>query len=114
MQRALEEIRRVLVPGGQIIGTVPCEENLSDNMAVCPHCGEVFHRVGHLQSFDAERMSLALSTYFEKPECFERAFMAKAQVGWKVKIIDLIRNFLVLSGLLTREKHLVFRGRKTV
>ncbi len=114
MQRALEEIRRVLIPGGQIIGTVPCEENLSDGMAVCPHCGEIFHKVGHLQSFDAKKMTSELGTYFEKPVCFERAFMAKSTVGWKELGIDLIRNFLVLTGLMTREKHLVFRGRKAV
>jgi hypothetical protein len=39
--------------------------------------------------------------------------MAKAYVGWKEKIVDAIRNFLVLSGVLTRDKQLVFRGWKT-
>ena len=110
--RALEEIRRVLAPEGQIIGTVPCEENLADGVVVCPACGEVFHKVGHLQSFSTGTMSALLRSAFSHVECFERAFMAKATSGCKESAIGLIRNFLVLVHLLTREKHLVFRARK--
>lgn len=112
MRRALSEISRVLVPGGHIIGTVPCEENLAENTFACPHCGEVFHKVGHQQSFDAAGMARALEEFFVAPKCFERAFMAKAVVGWKERAIDLVRNALVLSGILTRDKQLVFSGRK--
>ena len=112
MRLALSEISRVLVPGGHIIGTVPCEENLAENTFACPHCGEVFHKVGHLQSFDAPGILRTLDEFFVAPKCFERAFMAKATVGWKERAIDLVRNALVLSGILTRDKQLVFSGRK--
>jgi glycosyltransferase involved in cell wall biosynthesis len=108
----LAEIRRVLAPEGQIIGTVPCEENLADGIVVCPGCGEVFHKVGHLQSFSTGTLTALLRTAFSRAECFERAFMAKATSGRKESAIGLIRNLLVLSHLLTREKHIVFRGRK--
>lgn len=113
MRKALQEIRRVLVPGGEIIGTVPCEENLADSIVVCPKCGEVFHKVGHQQSFDTKRVASVLRPVFTDPKCFERAFMAKASVGWKELIIDIMRNFLVRTGVLTRETHVVFRARKT-
>jgi SAM-dependent methyltransferase len=52
----LGEVRRVLKPGGRFIGTVPANENLSDNFALCPHCGESFHRWGHIQSFSPGRL----------------------------------------------------------
>ena len=112
MRLALAEIRRVLVQRGKIIGTVPCEENLTDATVVCPHCGEVFHKVGHLQSFTAATMTRELQGFFEPVRCYERAFMAKAQVGWKELLVDLVRNLLVTSGVLTREKQLVFLGTK--
>lgn len=110
---ALQEIRRILVPDGEIIGTVPCEENLADGEVMCPVCGEVFHKVGHLQSFSTVTMSTLLRTAFPRVECFERAFMAKATVGRRESAIGLIRNRLVMSGLLTREKHIVFRAKKS-
>lgn len=109
---ALQEVRRVLVPGGRIIGTVPCDENLADATVVCPKCGEIFHKVGHLQSFTQGNMSLLLNNFFISIQCFERAFMAKATIGWKEIIIDFIRNYLVRIGVLTREKHLVFLAYK--
>jgi glycosyltransferase involved in cell wall biosynthesis len=112
-RRGLEEIRRVLAPEGQIIGTVPSEENLADGVVMCPGCGEVFHKVGHLQSFSTGTMSALLKTVFSHAECFERAFMAKATSGRKESAIGLLRNLLVLSRLLTREKHIVFRAKKS-
>ncbi|MCU0594462.1 MAG: glycosyltransferase [Desulfobacterota bacterium] len=110
--RALKEIKRALVPGGQVIGTVPCEESLADGVVMCPECGEVFHKVGHLQSFSTATMFALLRTVFPRANCFEHAFMAKATSGPREAAIGLIRNRLVLARLLTREKHIVFRAMK--
>lgn len=110
--RALKEIQRTLVPGGRIVGTVPCEENLMDATVVCPGCGLVFHKVGHLQSFSVESMRSLLATVFPSPKCFVRAFMAKATVGWKEYAVDVVRNAMVKMGILTREKHIVFLANK--
>ena len=110
--RALQEILRTLIPGGRIIGTVPFEENLMDATVVCPGCGLVFHKVGHLQSFSVESMRCLLATVFPSPNCFVRAFMAKATVGWKEYAVDVVRNAMVRAGILTREKHIVFLANK--
>lgn len=112
-REALLEILRVLAPWGQMIGTVPCEENLADGIVVCPKCREVFHKVAHLQSFSTKTMSELLGTVFGKVRCFERAFMAKTTVGKKESVVDLFRNQMVRTGIFTREKHLVFRAQKT-
>ena len=111
-RKALQEINRVIAVGGWLVGTVPCEENLPDGVVVCPGCGEVFHKVGHLQSFSATSLTALLKTVFPQATCFERAFMAKATVGRKESLIGQIRNYLVRSGLLTREKHIVFLAKK--
>lgn len=106
--QALNEIRRVLVKGGRLIGTVPCEENLSENIVICPKCEEVFHKVGHMQSFSCTSMAGMLAHIFSNTKCYVRAFMAKEKVGWKEKLVDVVRNILVKYGVLTREKSIVF------
>lgn len=53
----LKEVRRVLRVGGSFIGTVPARENLVDNEAVCPGCGERFHRWGHVQTFSPQSLT---------------------------------------------------------
>jgi len=51
LTKTLSEVRRVLKFGGKFIGTVPSDENLADLQVICPKCGDVFHKWGHVQSF---------------------------------------------------------------
>lgn len=52
----LKEVYRVLKSGGYFLGTVPDQENLNDNIVICPGCEKIFHRWGHQQEFDVERL----------------------------------------------------------
>lgn len=106
--QALNEIHRVLAKEGKIIGTVPCEEDLSENIVICPKCEEVFHKVGHMQSFSCRSMNEMLANVFSNTQCYVRAFMAKEKVGLKERLVDVVRNVLVKHGVLTREKSIVF------
>lgn len=56
LEEGIREIHRVLKIDGKIIITVPNNENLKSNMVQCPHCGETFHRWGHMQVFDENRV----------------------------------------------------------
>ncbi|MCZ7622147.1 MAG: class I SAM-dependent methyltransferase [Candidatus Kuenenia sp.] len=56
IENTLSEISRILMPGGQIIGTVPAREKISEQRAVCPNCAKHFHRWGHIQTFDSNRI----------------------------------------------------------
>jgi len=56
LDNGLKEIARVLKPGGILIATIPYREDIKQNMVVCPKCGEKFHRVGHIQSFDETKI----------------------------------------------------------
>lgn len=93
---ALAEIHRVMKPGALFIGTVPHAEVLADSQTVCPHCGEVFHRWGHHQSFTLERMQEFLSTRFTVQTVSRRAFIHlwKSPFGFiKGSIRQLLAKF---------------------
>lgn len=58
---------------------------------MCPHCGEPFHRWGHLQSFDAERLRALLATRFGAVELQRhyfgdyRSLNLRGRLGWVLK-----------------------------
>lgn len=109
---ALREIHRILRPGGTLWGTVPFAERLADSTVVCPGCGNVFHKVGHMQSFDVEAMRSLLSTRFARSRLYRMAFMHTSDLGWKRRAFAALRNRLVLAGVLTRDITLVFSAVK--
>jgi SAM-dependent methyltransferase len=57
----LQDIRRVLRPGGHIVVTTPHNENLAESEVLCPNCGCVFHRMQHLRSFDVGSLNRAMT-----------------------------------------------------
>lgn len=112
MLQALSEIRRVLVPGGYFIGTVPYEENLVNSIVVCPRCGERFHRWGHLQSFSTEKMRGILSSYFAVEYVFPRKFVTFSVLSWKGKVISAAKLILWKLGIYRGKCNLVFIAKK--
>jgi SAM-dependent methyltransferase len=113
LEKALEEIHRVLERGGRILGTVPARENLREQLVVCPKCGERFHRWGHAQTFNAESVKVLLSRYFEVEEAFEHLFVDWSEVNWKGKIRSLAKKILFRMSLYGRYENIVFSGRKS-
>lgn len=59
LDTALKEVKRVMMPKGRFIITVPYKEKLSKT--VCPECHTVFVPAQHLTSFDEEKMKKILS-----------------------------------------------------
>lgn len=99
LNSTLVEVRRVLKPDGYFIGTVPANENLLDNRAVCPHCGGSFHRWGHVQSFSPMRLrELLLANNFAVRRNETRAFPDWRRSGWNNLIKSLIRYVLGRAG----------------
>ena len=56
LERGLKEVNRVLSNRGVFIGTVPYQENLQEDLTICPHCKTVYHRWGHQQSYDQSKI----------------------------------------------------------
>jgi ubiquinone/menaquinone biosynthesis C-methylase UbiE len=101
MDSVLDEIARVLVPGGYIIGTVPAREDLRFQMVVCPRCAEKFHRWGHMQSFTAQRLRDVLSRNFVVETLQDKLFVNYQRHGWKLKFIEFVKTVVFRLGLPT-------------
>jgi SAM-dependent methyltransferase len=94
----LAEIARVLRGGGWFLGTVPCGEILADQQAVCPRCGEVFHRWGHQRSFDSAAIRAELSPWFEIAAIGRTAFVSWRGRGVRGAVKSLVRLALAKLG----------------
>lgn len=112
LNRGLDEIRRVLKDDGLILGTVPYKEDLDQSMVICPDCGKVFHKVGHVRSFDISTVHRTLGGHFSDLHVYRQAFMNTTDLSLPKRLLAWIRNKLVITGLLTRDQTLVFVGRK--
>jgi len=112
-QEGLAEIRRVLKPGGRIIGTVPSRENLAEQMVVCPCCGTRFHKWGHEQRFDSPQMKALLADYFESVRVVERPFIPWSELNWKGKLVCVGKLFLWRLGSHGANENIFFDAVKS-
>lgn len=104
------EIARVLKPHGWFLGTVPYNEDLLGNQAVCPKCGEVFHRWGHQRAFDLEAMAAELSPHFDNLEIKRTAFIALCGRSLAGKLSGLMRKLLASRGVQVAMPSIYFAG----
>lgn len=109
---SLKEIHRVLRRGGAFIGTVPADEVLSQNLVVCPYCGQVFHRWGHQRSFSQEKLETLLSRFFSNVS-IKRFFFADWQrLNWKGKVIALLKIWQARLNVQGSNQNFYFEARK--
>lgn len=63
LRKTLNEIHRLLKPGGHIIVTTPNNEDLEASKTICPECGCVFHRWQHIRSWNAVSLRELMEQY---------------------------------------------------
>lgn len=108
LESGLEEIRRVLNPGGLLIGTVPYRENLAENEVFCPDCKKRFHRWGHLQTFDEGAMQAVISRYLHVRKIKPVYLPAWHITDWKGKLSLFARLAFATCGIHSSESYLLF------
>jgi SAM-dependent methyltransferase len=101
LDRTLDEVGRVLRPGGRFIGTVPAREDLAASLVVCPCCGHQFHRWGHRSSFDSDKLRRLLETRFRVERVAERYFNEWEEAPLSRRLTGLVKRFLSDRGLGT-------------
>jgi 2-polyprenyl-3-methyl-5-hydroxy-6-metoxy-1,4-benzoquinol methylase len=57
LKATLDEIARVLKPGGHLVISTPNDENFAINNTICPECGCVFHRWQHVRKWTRESLA---------------------------------------------------------
>lgn len=112
MEVGLLEIRRVLKTGGRIIGTVPSREDLKQQSVICPCCGNRFHRWGHEQSFNKNKMEAILKSHFDLGLVIERPFISWSILNWKGKLVSILRSIFWKLGWHGANENVFFDATK--
>lgn len=97
LEAALKEVKRTLAPNGRFIGTVPFNEKLSDNQAICPNCSHHFHRWGHHASFTPAGLKKILEPV-GRTRVITRAFPDLTKRSFSGRIRGHIRQLLGALG----------------
>jgi SAM-dependent methyltransferase len=112
LHATLDEVRRVLKPGGELTGTVPYREDLEANEVVCPHCQTQFHRWGHEQRFDVGSLGALFNGHgFRVERIGPRAFPDFRRPGLRPFAKAVVRYVLGRMGEPLVGPNLYFRVR---
>lgn len=113
LSASLDEARRVLKPSGFMLASTPYRERLVSNRVVCPSCGNVFHKMGHVQAFDKLRMQQLLEMHgLRMNRACITTFVDWRRKGIRNFVKSILRVFLARLGEGIADPHLVVIAKK--
>ena len=90
----LENVKKLVNPGGKVIFTTPNNENLEDSEVYCAVCDHTFHRWQHVRSWNSESLTAYIEKHGLKVEsCFATDFSNVPPPGFLKKIKHSVRNY---------------------
>jgi 2-polyprenyl-3-methyl-5-hydroxy-6-metoxy-1,4-benzoquinol methylase len=102
----LNEIYRILKPGGFVVITTPNEEDLLKNTTLCPECGCIFHQMQHVSSWSVSSLVNLMADFgFLKVACKATKFRSKSMFTPLIKIFARVYK--------SSKPHLIYIGQKT-
>lgn len=107
LAQTIKEAYRVLRHGGHFIITVPFDEDLK--FVMCPHCDSVFHRVGHVRSFDKLSIRKTINQVFDdnKIKVWVKFLPTWGILNIRGKFVAVLRKLLELCGTYTSKSNLI-------
>ncbi len=70
LHETMQELFRILKPGGKIFITTPFNEDINSHLNFCPFCKSEFHEMQHMQTFDVAALhALAARHGFGVKDC---------------------------------------------
>lgn len=112
IEETLLEVQRVLKKNALFVGTVPYRENLNEQIVICPKCGEIFHRWGHLQTFDENKILMLFDKKFHNVLSKSKMYISWNTLNWKGKIATFFSYLFFLLGIKKSGLNLYFKGHK--
>ncbi len=107
LSSTLNEIRRMLRPGGHLIVTTPNHENLYASNVICPECGCIFHQWQHVRAFTPSQLQSLMSDHgFEVVICQPTTFGPKPKLH---RLRQMYRRLRGATGF--PQPHLAYVGR---
>lgn len=106
--RSLQQVRRVLTTSGRFVGTVPADEVIAQNSCLCPNCGTQFHRFGHVQSFNQDRLLALLRTVYAQVEISRYYFPDTDLQNLRGRIATVAKKMLMRVGVRGSNETLFF------
>jgi len=96
-----------------MVGTVPYREDLELSVAVCPQCGNRFHRWGHRKAFDIADLRAELCAVFPKAWVRARrtAFPDWNRGPWG-RFKAFSRVALAILGMALAQPNILFMARR--
>ena len=100
LHETMQELFRILKPGGKIFITTPFNEDLNNHLNFCPFCKSEFHLMQHMQSFNIASLTALAARYGFKVEYCMNIDIERLKLGpVKYLVKQLLAKLAIAAGL---------------